>query len=62
MDLIMLIVLFLVIALVLTVLGMKGAVLSMEIAKWLIILFVVLILVSLIFGGSFTGGSGFYWR
>ena len=59
MDLIMLIVLFLVIALALTIMGMKGAVLSMEIAKILIAVFVILLVLSLVFGGSFSGP---YWR
>ena len=61
MDLIMLIVLFLVIALALTILGVRGAAISMDIAKILIAIFVVLLILSLIFGGSFFGG-GPYWH
>ncbi len=53
-DLLYLAVVFFVIALVLAVLGVRGAGISMEIAKWLIIVFIVLALLSLIFGGSFN--------
>ena len=45
---------FFVIALILGVLGVRGAGISMDIAKWLIILFVILAILSLIFGGSFN--------
>ncbi len=52
-DLLSLAILFFVIALVLGILGVRGAGISMEIAKWLIIAFVVLALLSLLLGGSF---------
>jgi len=53
MDLLYLAVLFFVVALILSILGIRGAGISMEIAKWLIILFVVLAILSLLFGGTF---------
>jgi uncharacterized membrane protein YtjA (UPF0391 family) len=53
MDLLYLAVLFFVVALILAILGIRGAGISMEIAKWLIILFVVLAILSLLLGGSF---------
>ena len=52
MDLLYLAVVFFVIALILGILGVRGAGISMEIAKWLIILFIILALISLIFGGT----------
>lgn len=51
-DLIYLAVVFFVIALILGILGSRGAGISMEIAKWLIILFVILAVLSLIFGSG----------
>jgi uncharacterized membrane protein YtjA (UPF0391 family) len=54
MDLLYLAIVFFVIALILGVLGVSDAGISMEIAKWLIILFVILAVLSLIFGGSFN--------
>ncbi len=52
-DLLYLAIVFFVIALVLAVLGVRGAGISMEIAKWLIIVFIVLAILSLLLGGSF---------
>jgi uncharacterized membrane protein YtjA (UPF0391 family) len=52
-DLIYLAVVFFVIALILAILGVRGAGISMEIAKWLIIVFIILAVLSLILGGSF---------
>ncbi len=52
-DLLYLAIVFFVIALLLGVLGVRGAGISMDIAKWLIIVFIVLAILSLIFGGSF---------
>ena len=52
-DLIYLAVVFFVIALILGILGVRGAGISMEIAKWLIIVFIILAVLSLIFGGTF---------
>ena len=52
-DLIYLAVVFFVIALILGILGVRGAGISMEIAKWLIIAFIILAVLSLIFGGGF---------
>jgi uncharacterized membrane protein YtjA (UPF0391 family) len=43
---------FFVIALVLAVLGVQGAGISMEIVKWLIIVFIILAILSLILGDS----------
>lgn len=51
-DLLYLAIVFFVIALILGVLGVRGAGISMEIAKWLIIVFIILAIISLIFGGS----------
>lgn len=51
-DLLYLAVVFFVIALILGILGVRGAGISMDIAKWLIIVFIILALLSLIFGGS----------
>ena len=52
-DLLYLAIVFFVIALVLGVLGSRGAGISMDIAKWLIIVFIILAVLSIIFGGSF---------
>ena len=52
-DLLYLALVFFVIALILGILGVRGVGISMEIAKWLIIVFVILAVISLIFGGSF---------
>ena len=52
-DLLYLAVVFFVIAMILGILGVRGAGISMEIAKWLIIVFIILAVLSLIFGGSF---------
>ena len=52
-DLVYLAVVFFVIALILAILGIRGAGISMEIAKWLIIVFIILAVLSLIFGGAF---------
>ena len=52
-DLLFLAIVFFVIALILGVLGIRGAGISMEIAKWLIIVFIILAVLSLILGGSF---------
>jgi len=51
-DLLYLAVVFFVIALILGILGVRGAGISMDIAKWLIIVFIILAVISLIFGGS----------
>ncbi len=51
-DLLYLAVVFFVIALILGVLGWRGAGISMDIAKWLIIAFIILAVLSLVFGGS----------
>jgi len=53
-DLLYLAIVFFVIALILGVLGVRGAGISMEIAKWLIIVFIILAILSLILGGSFN--------
>ena len=53
-GLIYLAVVFFVIALILAILGVRGAGISMEIAKWLIIVFIILAVLSLILGGSFN--------
>jgi len=53
-DLLYLAVVFFVIALILGILGVRGAFISMEIAKWLIIVFIILAVLTLIFGGSFN--------
>jgi uncharacterized membrane protein YtjA (UPF0391 family) len=52
-DLLYLAIVFFVIALILGILGVRGAGISMDIAKWLIIVFVILAVLSLIFGGTF---------
>jgi uncharacterized membrane protein YtjA (UPF0391 family) len=52
-DLVYLAVVFFVIALILAILGIRGAGISMEIAKWLIIVFIILAVLTLIFGGTF---------
>ena len=52
-DLLYLAVVFFVIALILGIMGSRGAGISMEIAKWLIIVFIILAVLSLIFGGTF---------
>jgi len=51
-DLIYLAIVFFVIALILGIMGVRGAGISMEIAKWLIIVFIILAVLSLIFGGT----------
>ena len=51
-DLLYLAVVFFVVALILAILGIRGAGISMEIAKWLIIVFIILAVLSLIFGGG----------
>ena len=38
-------------------LGMRGAFISMEIAKWLIIVFIILAILSLVFGGNILMGA-----
>ena len=53
MDLLYLAIIFFVIALILGILGVRGAGISMEIAKWLIIVFIILAILTLILGGSF---------
>jgi uncharacterized membrane protein YtjA (UPF0391 family) len=45
---------FFAIALILGVLGVRGAGISMDIAKWLIIVFVILAVLTLIFGSSLS--------
>ncbi len=51
-DLLTLAIIFFIIAIILALLGMTGvAGLSMEIAKWLVIVFVILAIISLVFGG-----------
>ena len=52
-DLLYLAIVFFVIALILGVMGVRGAGISMEIAKWLIIVFIILAVLTLILGGSF---------
>ena len=57
-DLIYLAVVFLILALVFAILGMRGiAGFSMEIAKWFVIIFVVVAVITFLFGGNFLGGS-----
>ncbi|MFZ2472893.1 MAG: DUF1328 family protein [Methanothrix sp.] len=51
-DLLYLALVFFVIALILGILGVRGVGISMEIAKWLIIVFIILAVLSLVFGGS----------
>jgi uncharacterized membrane protein YtjA (UPF0391 family) len=52
-DLLYLAVVFFVIALILGIMGVRGAGISMEIAKWLIIVFIILAVLTLVLGGSF---------
>ena len=52
-DLLYLGIVFFVIALILGILGVRGAGISMDIAKWLIIVFIILAVLSILFGGSF---------
>jgi uncharacterized membrane protein YtjA (UPF0391 family) len=52
-DLLYLAVVFFVIALILGIMGSRGAGISMDIAKWLIIVFIILAILSLVLGGSF---------
>jgi uncharacterized membrane protein YtjA (UPF0391 family) len=52
-DLLYLAVVFFVIALILGIMGSRGAGISMDIAKWLIIVFIILAVLSLVLGGSF---------
>jgi uncharacterized membrane protein YtjA (UPF0391 family) len=59
-DLVSAFILFLIIALVLTILGVRGAAMSMEIAKIIGAIIIVLIILTLVFGGSFLGGGA--WR
>ena len=58
-DLISAFILFLVIALVLTILGVRGAAMSMDIAKIIGAIIIVLKILTLIFGGGFGFGHGF---
>jgi uncharacterized membrane protein YtjA (UPF0391 family) len=51
-DLLYLAVVFFVIALILGIMGSRGAGISMDIAKWLIIVFIILAVLSLILGGG----------
>lgn len=51
-DLLSLAIVFFIIALVLAILGVRGAYISMEIAKWLIIVFIILAIISILLGGS----------
>ncbi|MFZ2535472.1 DUF1328 family protein [Methanothrix sp.] len=53
-DLLYLALVFFAIALILGVLGVRGAGISMDIAKWLIIVFVILAVLTLIFGSSLS--------
>jgi uncharacterized membrane protein YtjA (UPF0391 family) len=53
MDLLYLAIIFFVIALILGILGVSGAGISMEIAKILIVVFIILAVLTLIFGGTF---------
>ena len=52
-DLLYLAVVFFVIALILGILVVRGAGISMDIAKWLIIVFIILAVLTLVLGGSF---------
>jgi uncharacterized membrane protein YtjA (UPF0391 family) len=52
-DLLYLALVFFVIALILGILGVRGVGISMEIAKWLIIVFIILAVLSIVLGGSF---------
>ena len=51
-DLLYLAVVFFVIALILGIMGSRGAGISMDIAKWLIIVFIILAVLSILFGGG----------
>jgi len=51
-DLLYLGIVFFVIALILGILGVRGSGISMDIAKWLIIVFIILAVLSILFGGS----------
>ncbi len=51
-DLLYLGIVFFVIALILGIMGSRGAGISMDIAKWLIIVFIILAVLSILFGGS----------
>ncbi len=52
-DLLTLAIIFFILAIIMALLGMWGvAGVSMEIAKWLVIIFVILAIISLLFGGS----------
>ena len=53
-DLLYLGIVFFVIALILGILGVRGAGISMDIAKWLIIVFIILAVLSILFGGSIS--------
>jgi len=53
-DLLYLALVFFAIALILGVLGVRGAGISMDIANWLIIVFVILAVLTLIFGSSLS--------
>ena len=53
-DLLYLALVFFAIALILGVLGVRGAGISMDIAKWLIIVFVILAVLTLRFGSSLS--------
>jgi uncharacterized membrane protein YtjA (UPF0391 family) len=53
-ELLCLALVFFAIALILGVLGVRGAGISMDIAKWLIIVFVILAVLTLIFGSSLS--------
>ncbi len=55
-DLLSLAIVFFIIALVLAILGVRGAYISMEIAKWLIIVFIILAIISILLGGSIRLG------
>ena len=52
MDLLYLALVFFVIALILGIVGVRGAGISMDIAIWLIIVFIILAVITFIFGGS----------
>lgn len=58
-DLVSAFILFLVIALVLTILGVRGAAMSMDIAKIIGAIIIVLIILTLLFGGGFNFGHSF---
>ncbi|HWQ18279.1 MAG TPA: DUF1328 domain-containing protein [Methanotrichaceae archaeon] len=59
-DLLTIAIVFFILALVAAVLGMYGvAGISMDIAKWLVIVFIVLAILSLLFGRGIFLGAGF---